>query len=158
MRMSETGDYRDVEQVVVAVDGVEETWSLEFRSRPDSWWTLILTGSGGASWIGAGQGLWTAFLELRRQIDPLSYKLCCAGRGSTPTCVTGDGRVRTWLTFWAGGRCQGFGIRSFSWRTHRPARSAQLRSSRRGTTGGWQHPGGRRSCPATSLDDRCGDR
>ncbi|MET9314946.1 hypothetical protein ABZX12_24300 [Kribbella sp. NPDC003505] len=77
--MSETGDYRDVEQVVVAVDGVEETWSLEFRSRPDSWWTLILTGSGGASWIGAGQGLWTAFLELRRQIDPMSYKLCCAG-------------------------------------------------------------------------------
>jgi hypothetical protein len=77
--MSEQVEYRVVEQVAVAADGTEEVWSLEQRLGQDSWWTLVLTAPGGATWTGAGQGLWSAFLDLRHQTDRLGYRLCCAG-------------------------------------------------------------------------------
>lgn len=77
--MSEPADY-DIEQKIrVEVDGAEEVWSLERRLEHDSRWTLVLTAPAGGTWTGAGQGLWSAFLDLRRQTDPLGYRLCCAG-------------------------------------------------------------------------------
>lgn len=78
-RMSEQGDYFVVEPVTVVVDGTEQVWSLEQRTGEDSWWTLVLAAPGGTTCTGAGQGLWTAFLELRRRTDRLGYRLCCAG-------------------------------------------------------------------------------
>ena len=52
--------------------------SLDQRADQDSQWTLVLTAPDGATWSATAQGLWNAFVELRRQTDPLGYKLCCA--------------------------------------------------------------------------------
>ena len=72
-------DYHQVESVTCSIDGVEQVCSLDQTSTPDSHWTLVLTAPDGTTWTGAGQGLWTAFLELRRQLEPSGYTLCCAG-------------------------------------------------------------------------------
>lgn len=77
--MSERVEYYDVRSVTVASGGAEELWLLEFRLGQGTWWRLVLTAPGGASWSGAGEGLWTAFVELRRQTDRVGYRLCCAG-------------------------------------------------------------------------------
>lgn len=77
--MTEQFDYHVVEPVTVLIDGTEQSCPLDQRSTPDSDWILVLTTPDGATWTGAGQGLWTAFLELRRQLEPAGHKLCCAG-------------------------------------------------------------------------------
>jgi len=77
--MNEQVEYRVVERITVAIDGVETVWSLDQQATEGSYWTLVLTAPDGASWTGAAQGLWNAFVELRRQTDQLGYKLCCAG-------------------------------------------------------------------------------
>ncbi|MFG1626502.1 hypothetical protein [Kribbella sp. NPDC049227] len=71
-------DYRVVEPITVSIDGLETVWSLDQRADQDSQWTLVLTAPDGATWTATAQGLWNAFVELRRQTDPLGYKLCCA--------------------------------------------------------------------------------
>jgi len=77
--MKDQIDYHEVESVTCSIDGVEQVCSLDQTSTPDSQWTLVLTAPDGTTWTGAGQGLWTAFLELRRQLEPAGYTLCCAG-------------------------------------------------------------------------------
>ncbi|GAA1576658.1 hypothetical protein GCM10009804_36610 [Kribbella hippodromi] len=77
--MSEEFDYHAVEPVKVLIDGVERECLLDMRSTPDSYWVLVLATPEGASWTGDGHGLWTAFLELRRRLDAVGYKLCCVG-------------------------------------------------------------------------------
>ncbi|MFC5264067.1 hypothetical protein ACFPJ1_18310 [Kribbella qitaiheensis] len=72
-------DYHVVEPITVLIDSIETVCSLEQTSTPDSHWTLVLTRPDGSTWTGAGQGLWTAFLELRRHLEPVGYRLCCAG-------------------------------------------------------------------------------
>ncbi|GAA1576740.1 hypothetical protein GCM10009804_36700 [Kribbella hippodromi] len=72
-------DYHEVEPLTVWLDGKEQRCSLDETATTDEYWTLVLTVPDGRSWSGAGQGLWTAFVELRRQIEPLGYRLCCAG-------------------------------------------------------------------------------
>lgn len=78
-KMSDEADYHEVERVVCLIDGVEQVCSLDEMSTADSNWTLVMTAPDGRSWTGGGQGLWTAFVEVRRQIEPLGYRLCCAG-------------------------------------------------------------------------------
>ncbi|MFG1626503.1 hypothetical protein [Kribbella sp. NPDC049227] len=68
-----------MEPITVSIDNIETVCLLEQTSTPERQWTLVLTTSDGATWTGAGEGLWTAFLELRRQLEPVGYKLCCAG-------------------------------------------------------------------------------
>lgn len=65
--------------IVLPHDGVEQTWSLGQRQSLESQWTLELTAPTGETWTSTGEGLWTAFTELRRQLDRIGYKLCCAG-------------------------------------------------------------------------------
>jgi hypothetical protein len=77
--MSEQFDYCVVEPVMVLIDGSEQSCALDQRSTPDSRWTLVLTAPDGRTWTGSGQGLWTAFVDLRRQVEPRGYRLCCAG-------------------------------------------------------------------------------
>lgn len=71
--------YHVVEPVTCSIDGVEQVCSLDQTSTPDSRWTLVLTAPDGTTWTGAGQGLWTAFVELRRQLEPLGHRMSCAG-------------------------------------------------------------------------------
>lgn len=77
--MSDEIDYHEVESVTCLIDGIEQVCSLDETSTPDSYWTLVLTAPDGTTWTAAGQGLWTAFVELRRQLEPLGYRMCCAG-------------------------------------------------------------------------------
>ncbi|GAA2814457.1 hypothetical protein [Kribbella solani] len=77
--MSEQDEYHVVNPVVVCTDGVETTWSLDRRADQESQWTLVLAAPDGSAWTEAVQGLWNTFLDLRRQIEPLGYRLCCAG-------------------------------------------------------------------------------
>ena len=72
-------DYHQVAPLTVWLDGKEQQCSVDKTSTTDSHWTLVLTTPDGRTWTGSGQGLWTAFLELRRQLEPVGYKLCCAG-------------------------------------------------------------------------------
>ena len=72
-------DYHVVEPITVSIDSIETVWSLNQRADQDSQWTLVLTAPDGATWTATAQGLWNAFVELRRQTDRLGYKLCCAG-------------------------------------------------------------------------------
>ncbi|TCC65463.1 hypothetical protein E0H73_00500 [Kribbella pittospori] len=77
--MNDQIDHHEVESVTCLIDGVEHVCSLEETATPDSHWTLVLTTPDGTKWTGAGQGLWTAFVELRRQLEPLGHRMCCAG-------------------------------------------------------------------------------
>ncbi len=77
--MSDQVEYRDVEQIIVSIDGSEVSWTLEERLEEGSRWTLVMTSPDGATWTGTGQGLWSAFVDLRHQTDRLGYRLCCAG-------------------------------------------------------------------------------
>ncbi|GAA1576631.1 hypothetical protein GCM10009804_36580 [Kribbella hippodromi] len=72
-------DYHVVHPVTCLIGGAEEVGSLERSATDESYWTLVLTVPGGRSWTAAGQGLWMTFLALRREIEPLGYRLCCAG-------------------------------------------------------------------------------
>lgn len=72
-------DYHEVESLTVWLDGKEQQCSVDETSTTDSHWTLVLTTPDGRTWTGSGQGLWTAFVDLRRQVEPLGYRLCCAG-------------------------------------------------------------------------------
>ncbi|GAA1576650.1 hypothetical protein GCM10009804_36600 [Kribbella hippodromi] len=77
--MRDEVDYHEVEPVVVWLDGEEQRCSLDETATTGSYWTLVLTVPDGRVWTGAGQGLWTAFVDVRRQIEALGYRMCCAG-------------------------------------------------------------------------------
>src|SRR5690348_9696555 len=77
--MSEPDEYHAVNPVVVSIDGAETTWSLDRRADEQSRWTLVLSAPDGKTWTATTQGLWNAFIALRRQIEPLGYRMGCAG-------------------------------------------------------------------------------
>ncbi|MFC9690823.1 hypothetical protein ACFTSF_19895 [Kribbella sp. NPDC056951] len=77
--MNEHPERRVMEQITVSVDGVETVCPLERRMAGDSQWTLTLTAPDGATYTGAGQGLWTAFVALWHETGHRGFKLCCAG-------------------------------------------------------------------------------
>ena len=66
------GEYHVVNPIVVSIDGVETTWSLDRRADQQSQWTLVLSAPDGATCTATAQGLWNAFVDLRRQTDPLA--------------------------------------------------------------------------------------
>lgn len=77
--MSDEIKYHEVEPVTCLIDGIEQVCSVDETSTEDSLWTLVLTTPDGTTFTATGQGLWTAFVELRRQIEPRGYRMCCAG-------------------------------------------------------------------------------
>lgn len=69
---------RDV--FTVAKDGVEEKWwFLTATDDDEDGFTLHLESPMGVSWRAEGQNTWDVLRALRRQVEPLGYRLCCAG-------------------------------------------------------------------------------
>lgn len=67
-------------EVIVHLPGGERRrWELEQRLDAPDRWTVILRGDHGEISTATGEGLWTAFTRLRRQLDELGVKICCAG-------------------------------------------------------------------------------
>lgn len=78
--MSEHDAFHDTERVIVLVDGEKQVWQVDESTQGDEYiWTLVLTAPNGEVWTSEAQGLWTAFTELRKQVEVLGYQLCCAG-------------------------------------------------------------------------------
>ena len=72
-----------------------------------------MTAPDSRTWAGAGQGLWTAFVELWRELEALGYKPCCAGARIDAWMrhgMTVDGDV---VDLWT--RRTFFGIRHRAW-------------------------------------------
>lgn len=67
------------EVVVVVPGGAEVQCSLVQRCGDGSEWTLELSGLSSGTLSAKGEGLWTAFTALRRQLDDRTYRICCAG-------------------------------------------------------------------------------
>lgn len=64
----------------VAKDGVEEHWwYLGVTEDDDEAYRLRLESPAGQSWEAEGLDAWHALRALREQVEPLGYRLCCAG-------------------------------------------------------------------------------
>jgi hypothetical protein len=69
---------RDV--FTVLQDGIEENWwFLTVTDDDDDGYTLHLESPAGESWEVEGPNAWDALRALREQVEPLGYRLCCAG-------------------------------------------------------------------------------
>jgi hypothetical protein len=64
----------------VAKDGVEDKWwFLTVTEDDEDGFTLHLESPAGASWRAEGPNAWDALRALRGHVEPLGYRLCCAG-------------------------------------------------------------------------------
>jgi hypothetical protein len=64
----------------VAKDGVEDSWwHLTVTQDDGDGYTLYLESPSGDSWVAEGPNAWDALRALRMQVEPLGYRLCCAG-------------------------------------------------------------------------------
>ena len=64
---------------MVRTDGTIDEWSMELSTLPGQRYRLVLHSATSEAWTGEATDVFECLMQLRDQLEPLGFRLCCNG-------------------------------------------------------------------------------